>query len=971
MEQLKNINIDIKDFEGEIFTQESQRLMYATDASAYREVPAALAIPKNKNDIQKLIRFSSANQLNLIPRAAGTSLAGQVVGNGIVVDISKYFTKILEINPDECWVKVEPGVVLDELNLALKPYGLFFGPETSTANRCMIGGMIGNNACGTHSLVYGSTRDHLLELDCILSDGSEVQFKALSKEQFQEKCELNNLEGKIYRKINTVLSDPELQKEIQQQYPHPELKRRNTGYALDLLLNSEPFSEQGQAFNLCQMLAGSEGTLAFTLSAKLKLVPLPPEESALVCFHFPSLHDALKANLLALKHSPVAIELMDKSILDLTKENIEQNRNRFFVEGDPEAILIVELAEETQDELQKKTDEIIGDLKEKSQTFAFPVVKGNDIKRVWDLRKAGLGIINNIPGDAKPAPVVEDTAVLPEFLPDYISEFEELLKKYGKSCIYYAHIATGELHLRPVLNLKDPKEVELFRTIAQESALLVKKYKGSVSGEHGDGRLRGEFIPLVFGNTLYSVFREIKNTFDPDGIFNPRKIVDTPRMNTSLRTVPGKETPKIETVFSFDKDLGIVRAAEKCNGAAACRKTEKIGGTMCPSYMATRDEKHSTRARANLLREFLNRPAAKNPFDYEELYEVMDLCLSCKACKSECPSSVDVAKLKAEFLQHYYDANGIPLRTRMIAWLPAINRYLSIFPGLSNFVLSNSVLSGLIKKILSFAEERSIPLLNKTSIRSWAKNHQSDKNGKLVYLFNDEFSNFNDSPIGIKTILLLERLGYKVVIPKHVESGRTFLSKGLIRTAQKIARKNVMLLKDLVSEDKPLVGIEPSAILCFRDEYPDLAGKNLEKDAQKLSTCCFTLDEFLDREIQAGNIKTEQFTDEKREIHLHGHCQQKALATLQPLISCLSLPKNYSVEVIPSGCCGMAGSFGYEKEHFEISQKIGELVLFPHVRQMNAEQIIAASGTSCRHQIFDGTGKKALHPAEILFEALC
>jgi len=962
-----------KDFEGEILADEAIRIIYATDASAYREKPLAVCYPKNADDLKKLIHFARENRTSIIPRTAGTSIAGQVVGQGIIADVSKHMTRILEINVQEHWVRVQPGVVLDELNKVLEPKGLFFAPETSTSNRCMMAGMLGNNSCGSHSLIYGSTRDHTLEVKTLLSDGAEVVFGPLSQEAFEEKCKTKGLEGKLYRQMNEILSSEETRNEIRAQYPDPAIRRRNTAYALDILMNSDPFEHNGTDFNFSKLLAGSEGTLALTTEIKLNLEPLPPAHQALLCVHLATITDALQANLIALNMKPVAVELMDKTILELTRQNIEARKNRFFVQGEPGAILIIEFAEENPDILQEKLKETETQMRAAGLGYHFPVVTGSDKKKVWDLRTAGLGILNNMPGDAKPVPLTEDTAVNPQVLPQYIAEFDEILRKYGKDCVYYAHIATGELHLRPVLNLKDPADVELFHQIGLESAQLVKKYRGALSGEHGDGRLRGEFIPLMFGEHIYGLFKEVKNIWDPQRIFNPGKITDTPRMNTHLRYEPGQETPDIKTYFDFSKDQGIIRAAEKCNGTGACRKSEIIGGTMCPSFMATRDEDKSTRARANILREFLSRPKQKNPFDHKEIYQALDLCLMCKGCKSECPSSVDITKLKAEFLQHYYDTHGIPLRSRLIANISKINRLGSLMPGIYNFVQSKRSISSFNAKLLGFAPQRQFPLLAKTTLDKWYKKNSAEKadfpNGK-VYLFNDEFTRFNDTDIGIKAIMLLQELGYEVIIPEHLESARTYLSKGLLKRAKKIANLNISLLKDKITTETPLVGIEPSAILSFRDEYPDLAEPHLRDAAQKLAKNALMIDEFLEREMKVGKIKEETFTHASRHIKLHGHCHQKSIASTSPTLFILGFPKNYSAEEIPSGCCGMAGSFGFEKEHYELSMKVGEMVLFPAVRSSHQETIIAAPGTSCRHQIKDGTQRKAYHPVEILFEAL-
>ena len=963
------------ELEGDISFNYSTRIQYATDASAYRELPIAVARPRNKEDIKKLIRFATENKTSLIPRGAGTSLAGQVVGGGIVVDVSKYMNRILEINETKRWVMVEPGVVLDELNIALEQYGLFFGPETSTANRCVIGGMVGNNACGAHSLLYGSTREHTLELHTILSDGSELVFGPLTKQEFEEKQIGEALENTLYRNIAGMLSDPENQEEIRKEYPDPRVERRNTGYAIDLLLETEPFSDDNKPFNFCKLLAGSEGTLAFTTEIKLNLVPLPPKVKGLVCVHFAELHHAFHANLIALKYNPGAVELVDSIILEQTKDNIEQSKNRFFLKDDPEAILIIEFARDSEDEILEIAAQMELAMREAGFGYHFPLVLGTDIPKVWDLRKAGLGLMSNIPGDAKPVSLVEDTAVLPEVLPEYIAEFQQILAKYGLTAVYHAHIATGELHLRPVLDLKKPEHVELFRKVAFETAQLVKKYRGSLSGEHGDGRLRGEFIQLMVGEKNYQLLKDIKAAWDPNNIFNPGKIVDTPSMNTSLRYEPGAETREIETIFDFSHDRGIMRAVEKCNGSGDCRKSEIIGGTMCPSFMASHDENNTTRARANTLREFLTNSPKKNPFNHREIYEVMDLCLSCKGCKSECPSSVDITKYKAEFLQHYYDEHGIPMRTRAIAYISQLNKLGMLVPNIANFFFSNSFTSGTMKRTLGFAPKRSLPLLYKYTLRNWMQRSLPDINPKneskaKVYLFIDEFTDYNDTEIGIKAVELLTRLGYKVEIANHKESGRTFLSKGLLRKAKKIANYNVAALAGLINENTPLIGIEPSGILTFRDEYPELVDKPLVEKAKELGENALMFDEFFEREIIAGRIDTNMFSDEKKKIKLHGHCHQKSLASIAPTQLMLSLPKNFEVEEIKSGCCGMAGSFGYEQEHYELSMKVGELVLFPEVRKTPVETLIAAPGTSCRHQIKDGTGRRAYHPIEIMWEAL-
>ncbi len=975
--------------DGELHYDTVMRTLYATDASAYREMPTAVAIPKTIEDIKILINFARENRTSIIPRTAGTSLAGQVVGNGIVVDVSKNFTQILEVNKEERWVRVQPGVVRDVLNMELKKHGLFFGPETSTANRAMIGGMVGNNSCGSNSVVYGSTREHLMEVKGILSDGSEVEFKSSDNKGFKYMIDIANQKNgsaslfeKIYRETNTILSDNFNQEEIRKEFPKPTIERRNTGYALDMLLNCEPFTEGGKPFNFCELIAGSEGTLCFLTEIKLHVNDMPPSEIGLVCGHFNTVDESLRANLIALKYNPSASELMDHYILECTKANKEHSQNRFFVQGDPGAILVVELRGNSLPEIEQKAKNMEAEMRAAGLGYHFPIVYGADTKKVWDLRKAGLGLLSNLPGDEKAVAVIEDTAVDVNDLPDFIRDFNDILDKNNLYCVHYAHAGSGEIHLRPIINLKTVEGNKQFRLIAEEIATLVKKYKGSLSGEHGDGRLRGEFIKQMVGEHNYALMKDVKRIWDPYNVFNPNKVVDTPPMDTFLRYTPGQQTPEFKTTFRFT-DQDILQHAEQCNGSGDCRKTHLSGGTMCPSYMATRNEKETTRARANILREFLTHSEKENRFDHKEIKEVMDLCLACKGCKSDCPSNVDVAKLKMEFMHQYYKENGVPLRSRLVGNFSTLSKVASYVPWAYNFIFDTPILRKIANTVVGFHPDRTMPHLASKTFKNWWKHTESNTthqvthpaqltthNSKAVYLFVDEFTNYNDVEIGITTVKLLNRLGYEVIVPNHVESGRPQLSKGLLDDAKKLANQNVSMLKDLISAEIPLVGIEPSAILTFRDEYPDLVDENLAKDALKLSENVLTIEEFLAKEIEAKRISKSVFTSEKRLVKLHGHCQQKALTNIVNAKKTLSLPENYEVQLIPSGCCGMAGSFGYEKEHFDLSNQIGELVLFPTIRQQAEDVIIAASGTSCRHQIHDGTGRTAKHAVEILFEAL-
>ncbi len=954
--------------DGTLSYDELSKAIYATDASVYRKLPIAVAYPKTNEDIKTLIHFASTHLTSLIPRTAGTSLAGQCVGEGIIVDVSKHFTRILDINERERTVTVQPGVVRDELNAYLKPFGLFFGPNTSTSNRCMIGGMVGNNSSGTTSIQYGVTRDKVLELQTILSDGSEVAFKALSKDEVLHKCNGDNLEGHIYNTIYKSLNADGIIEQIQNGFPKTNIHRRNTGYALDKLVESELFSDSDQPFNICQLLSGSEGTLAFTTAITLQLDELPPPLDATVVLHFESIAKCLKTVHLAMEHKLYACEMLDDTILNLTKFNKTQQANRAFIDGDPKAILMCELRSDNENDLKKQITDFNKTIQDSGLCYANPVLRGADVEKAMALRKAGLGLLGNMIGDNKAVACIEDTAVALEDLDPYIEEFSELMKNYNQKAVYYAHAGAGELHLRPILNLKSDGDVKLFRSITQDVARLVKKYSGSLSGEHGDGIVRAEFIPYMIGESNYQLLKTIKTAFDPNNILNPGKIVDAYPMDEALRYETDRVEPKIETLLDFSSSQGILREAEKCNGSGDCRKLPEFGGTMCPSYRATRDEKDTTRARANALREFLTHSEQTNRFNHKELKQVFDLCLSCKACASECPSSVDVAALKAEFQYQYQETNGYQFKDKFFANASRYNKMAAMLPKLSNAILQNKIVSPLIKGMLSIHHKRSFPKFSKPFLVERLEWNDEIQIQKEVFVFIDEFSNYLDSNIINDIEVLLSKLNYKALYINDLESGRSQISKGFLKEAKAIANTNVSALKDMVNNQSPLIGIEPSAVLTFRDEYIKLADD--KEGAQSIADNTFLIEEFLQEEIRLGHITAEQFTNKSETIKFHGHCHQKALADQKASFDILNLPKNYKVTLIPSGCCGMAGSFGYEKTHYDISMAIGEQTLFPHVRKADENTLISANGTSCRHQILDGTKREALHPVTILRRAL-
>ena len=1005
-----------------LLTDPLHRIAYATDASAYREVPEAVTFPENEQDIVYLIQEARQRDTHLIPRAGGTSIAGQVVGNGIVVDISKHFKKILEIKQEERWARVQPGVVLDELNLALESYGLFFSPETSTSNRCCIGGMFGNNSCGSHSLIYGSTRHHVLEARGVLCDGSVEVFKTYTVGELEERfgprfweTESDTLIQHIYAQLIRWALDEKTVRLIEENYPDKSLRRRSCGYAIDEVIEdlhdaSKPLEER--TINLCKVLAGSEGTLSFITEIKVDLDPLPPKEKMVVCAHCDTLQKSFLGNLVALKYHPAAVELMDRNILELSKQNVEQQKNRFFVQGDPAAILIIELRGETREEIDALADALEKALMENDENLVYACsrVYGTDISKVWSLRKAGLGLLTGMKGDAKPIGVIEDTAVAPEKLPAYMDDFAKMLETLGLSCVYHAHISTGELHLRPIINIKEAEGLKKFREVAYKTALLVKKYKGSLSGEHGDGRLRGEFIQLLYGDEVYALMQELKRCWDPQQVFNLHKIVDTLPMDSMLRFEVDQQYA-LEQVLGTDKTYYNWKAAfdeckvegatgaknqlhalmcsiEQCNGAGDCRKSNLIGGTLCPAFKVSGDETKATRARANVLREILTRGwnseaftkalnKDKNILKSEELAEVLDSCLACKGCRSECPSNVDMTRLRSEILQQKYDVGGMPLRSFAVSYMATVEKFGHLVWPFYNLFASWKFSSNIIKRIIKFTTERDIPTLSRVTMRTAVKrecrkHHGQATKGK-IWLFADEFTNFQEAELGLNFAKLLLRLGYEVEIPRHVESGRAAISKGNLKLAKKFALKNVNLLKDKITDQTPLVGIEPSCILSFRDEYPDLVPAELRSQAQQLGQNALLFDEFIMREVAAGRISTADFKDDAVEIWLHGHCHQKALVGTEKTVAALRLLQNAQVHVIPSGCCGMAGSFGYEKEHYKTSLAIGEMVLFPSIRKAVEKAdgvtpvVVAAPGTSCRQQILDGTGVHAAHPIEILY----
>lgn len=961
--------------EGEVRQDPDIRYIYSTDASIYREVPSAVAFPKNSADLRKITEWSFKNKVPVIPRTAGTSLAGQVVGKGVIVDVARYLNRIIEINPEEKFVWVEPGVIRDDLNRVLKTHNLFFAPETSTSNRCMTGGMTGNNSCGANSLIYGSVRDHLLEVEGYLSDGTPFHAFPVDEETLNIKILEDSREGEIYRFICDNLMSPSVQEQIDNVFPWKEIRRRNTGYALDTLLDMKPFKPDGERLNLSPIIAGSEGTLMMISALKLNLVPLISRERVLLCSHFRSLDEALEANLKILQYPVGSIELIDKTIIECIASHPGLKNHSSFIQGKPEGVLLVEIFGEFKKKSEEITKSIVEDLESANLGYHHLVLSGNEIRKVMELRKAGLGLLANMKGDRKPVTFIEDAAVRSIDILSYIREIRAMLQGHDLSAAYYGHVGTGEIHIKPFMDLSKPEHRDLLREVSLQTALLVKKYRGSLSGEHGDGRLRGEFIPLLYGKQIYDLFKGLKAAFDPEGLLNPGKITDAPPVNTSLKFLDGFSIPGFKPAFNYNSDGGFFKALERCSGSGDCRRPFWHEAIMCPSYQATNDEYFSTRGRINLIKEILIRQTDK-PFSDKSLKRVLDSCLSCKGCRSECPGAVDMARYKAEILHQYHRYHNRTSGEKLVINIYNTNRLFGNIPKVYNALLSINPVASLVKHLAGIHPRRELPKLSSPTLETWIKRNKESmlpivpmNAGKLIF-FVDEFTNHYDAEVGIKAIKLLHILGYEIIPYMYSQSGRALISKGSLDKARKIANKNIINLKNLGAAEIPFIGIEPSTILTFSDEYPDLVSPDRGKDAGIIASNTFLIEEFLVKEYEKGAFSSDLFTGKKQKVLFHGHCHQKSLRRSDALRKILSIPAGYEPEEINSGCCGMAGSFGMEKDHYQLSMKIGELILFPRLREISDGTIVAVPGTSCRSQILHGTGIKALHPLEILFNAL-
>ncbi len=931
--------------EGDVRFDQYSRLLYSTDASMYQMEPIGV--------VQAVLELANRENVAVLPRGGGTSLTGQTVNRAVVMDFSRWMQGILEVNREEMWARVQPGVVQDELNAHVRPLGLLFGPDTSTSNRATIGGMLGNNSGGSHSIAYGLTIEHVIEITALLADGSRVVFGEVTPDAFRAKMRASGLEGQIYREVARIRD--QYAGDIRQRYPKH--WRRVCGYNLDEVVKDRPL-------NMARLVVGSEGTLLTIVEAKMRLVPRP-NATAVDVIHYRDIQEALLSSQAILETGPYAVELTDKMILDLARGNIEQSKRMGFVQGDPGAILIVEYAGDTPAEVKAKVEAL--EARRAAARFGYAAHIALDVaeqQSIWKLRKAGLGLLLGTRGEAKPIAFIEDTAVDPKHLPVFVPRFKEIMAKHGAEGAYYGHCSVGCLHIRPLVNLKTARGLEQVRRMADEIFDLVLEYGGAISSEHGDGRARSPFLERVFGPVVFQAFREFKSAFDPKGLMNPGNIVASPAVTEHLRYGTTYKTWEPKTMLDFSAQGGFAAAVEMCNGVGVCRK--KLEGTMCPSYMATRDEEHSTRGRANALRAVLSGKVPASDFAGKRLFEVMDLCLECKGCKAECPSNVDMAKMKYEFLYHYHTANGQPLRNRLFGHIGRLSWWGARLAPVSNWIAASAPNRWLMERVVGIDRRRPLPAFARETFTDWFDRRRppaAAPRGPVV-LFNDTFVTYNAPEIGRAAVELLEAAGYAVVLVDRKCCGRPLISKGMLDEAREHARWNVERLQPWIASGAAIVGLEPSCLLTLRDEWVELLRT---EDARHVARSSFLLEEFLLRERARG--LELRFKPGERRALLHGHCHQKALVGTAPTVAALAWA-GYEVSEVDSGCCGMAGSFGFEKEHYDISVALGNRRLAPAVQAAAADTEIVAPGISCRQQIEHLSGRRARHPAQLLRDSL-
>jgi FAD/FMN-containing dehydrogenase/Fe-S oxidoreductase len=939
-----------------VFFDLLNRHLYSTDASIYRIAPLGVILPKTQDDVLQVIRVCGERGVSVTARGGGTSLAGQAVGSGVQIDFSRYLNRILEVNLDQRFVRVEPGAVLDNLNDALAPYNMRFGADVATSSRATLGGMIANNSSGAHSLVHGMTADHVLELKVALSDGTVTELRPFSGRALQEKRFLQRLEGRLYREL-PALAEAHAQA-IQTRFPH--IQRRVSGY------NLNAFSNADTPIDLTRIIAGSEGTLALILEAKLNLVPAPAAKGLLVV-EFPDVLSAASAVPRILEYGPTAIELIDKLILDQTRGSANFARARGLLRGEPGAVLLVERWGSE----AKEVEEMILSLAERLKRLAIgiartPILDPTDQARIWELRKAGVGLLMAVKGDAKPYAFVEDVAVSPAHLDSYLRRFQQIVSEHRTHASWYGHAGVGCLHVRPLLNLKTIEGRQSLRSILDQVSDLALEMHGSLSGEHGDGIVRGGYLEKMFGPELYQAFRQVKNLFDPAGIFNPNRIVDTPDTLSSLKILPSvSEIPEINTRLDYSSDGGFYRSLEMCSGVGHCRKT--LSGSMCPSFMATQSEGLSTRGRSNGLIAALEGRLPEGLAN-QQLYEILDLCLGCKACKNECPSFVDMTKHKQELLFQRHRLRGAPMRDLLVGHvdtlLPAGGALAWIANRLSRFRTTR----WLAEKLLGFDRRRVIPAFSPISFRRRfsrrAPNPRTPSRGEVA-LFVDCWLNHCQPEVGMASVELLEAAGFAVRLTETRCCGRPALSKGLLDRAARLAEYNTAVLYQHLKAGRAIVVVEPSCLSTMRDDYLYLLSGATREKAREIASRSQLIDEFLadiaEDAWQAMSLRS--FPDR---VLLHGHCHQKALGAMKSLEGVLQRIPGVDVTLLETSCCGMAGAFGYEVGHYEVSRACVERLLAPAIREAPPSTVVLAPGFSCRQQIAHFTGRQALHPVELL-----
>ena len=943
--------------DGEVRFDQVSRALYSTDASVYQIEPLGVVIPKSTEAVVRAVDLAAKHGVPITPRGGGTSQAGQSIGSGIVLDTSKYLTRILEVNPDEKWAHVEPGVVLDELNAALRPHNLRFAPDVSSASRATIGGMMANNSSGARSVLYGKTIDHVLEQRVVLSDGRLAHFRPLVHAEVLAATVGDGIEARAYHDIPRLGVRHAV--EIERRFP--KVLRRVGGYNLDA------FVDPHGRVDLTRIMIGSEGTLGFIVDAKIRLVPLPKQKSVLT-IEFDHLLDALGATPLVLKHGPSAVEVMDDFILSHAKNHpVLDAQRRAMITADGSSLLCVEFYADHVDDLRARMDAVERDLAPARPRAMRQVLNPQLQQAIWSFREAALGLSTAMKSDAKAISFVEDTAVAPEKLRDYIERFVALVRRHKTTAGVYAHASVGCLHVRPVVNLKTAEGVAKFEAIANEVADLVLEFGGALSGEHGDGLVRGAFNEKMFGSELYQAFRQVKQTFDPQRIFNPGRIVDTPPITSHLRYGAGYATPSPATFFDFSDHAGFGSAVEMCSGVGLCRK--KREGTMCPSYMVTREEAHSTRGRANTLRLAMAGQLGDAKLSDKGVHEVMDLCLECRACKSECPVGVDVARFKSEFLAGYWDRHGVSLAAQVFGSAHGAAVWGSRFAPLSNAMANTPIVRWAAEKLIGIDRRRSLPQWTRQTLRRQIRDQGSgigdQGSGIRALLFADTFTDHTDPEIGLAAIDVMNAAGIPTHVASNVCCGRPLISQGRLSDARRLAAANVHALYDAAHRGHAIVFVEPSCLSAVREDAPDLLRGELQRRARVVAHHSVLFEEFLETECAEGRA-TLALRPGPRDVLLHPHCHQRSMGLAAPARSLLSRIPSATVVDLEAGCCGMAGSFGYTRDHYDVSLAIAERKLLPAARAMTPGSVLVAAGTSCRHQVADFAGVTAMHPAVLL-----